>query len=295
MSSNPFLISAEQLADEIGRPGLSIVDASWYLPAQKRFGRPEFLAGHIPGAVFFDQDAVVDRTSDLPHTLPSAETFAASAGALGISHTDTIVVYDGMGLFSAPRVWWMFRTFGARDVRILDGGYPAWISGSRPVETGEPEVKPARFEAHFDAAAVASLEEMRAIVEDRSRQIADARPAGRFSADVPEPRPGVRGGHMPGARSLPASDLAADGRLKSPEALQRLFAEAGIDTDAPIVTSCGSGVTAATINFALASLHKSDVKLYDGSWTEWGSRPDTPAEGGPAGERPVNRSSRDAR
>ncbi|WP_279477963.1 3-mercaptopyruvate sulfurtransferase [Aureimonas sp. SK2] len=285
MSQNPFLISAEQLAAEIGHPGLSIVDASWYLPAQKRFGHAEYLVGHIPGAVFFDQDAVVDPTFDLPHTLPSAERFAEAAGALGLSETDTIVVYDGMGLFSAPRVWWMLRTFGAKDVRILDGGYPAWIAESRPVETGEPDVTPAEFHAVFDADAVASLDEMRAIVDSGSRQIADARPAARFSAEAPEPRPGVRGGHMPGARSLPASDLSDGGRLKSPEELKRLFEEAGVDLDAPVVTSCGSGVTAATINFALASLHKSDVKLYDGSWTEWGSRPDTPVEGGPASRR----------
>ncbi|WP_416355802.1 3-mercaptopyruvate sulfurtransferase [Aureimonas phyllosphaerae] len=285
MTSNPFLISTEHLAREIGHPGLSIVDASWYLPAQKRFAHPEFLAGHVPGAVFFDQDAVVAPSSDLPHTLPSAESFAKAAGALGIRHADTIVVYDGLGLFSAPRVWWMFRTFGAKDVRILDGGFPAWIAESRPVETGEPVIEPATFEATFDASAVATFDEMRAVVEHGSRQIADARPAARFTAEAPEPRPGVRGGHMPGARSLPASDLSVDGRLKSPEELSRLFAEAGVDVDAPIVTSCGSGVTAATINFALASLHKSDVKLYDGSWTEWGSRPDTPVEGGPASPR----------
>ncbi|WP_294646218.1 3-mercaptopyruvate sulfurtransferase [uncultured Aureimonas sp.] len=285
MTANPFLISADQLAGEIGHPGISIVDASWYLPAQKRFGHPEYLAGHIPGAVFFDQDAVVDPGSALPHTLPSADAFARAAGSLGIRETDTIVVYDGLGLFSAPRVWWMFRTFGAKDVRILDGGYPAWIAASRPVETGEPEIEPATFRASFDSSAVASLDEMRSIVDGGSRQIADARPAARFSAEAPEPRAGVRGGHMPGARSLPASDLSADGRLKSPEELARLFAEAGVDVDAPIVTSCGSGVTAATINFALASLHKSDVKLYDGSWTEWGSRPDTPVEGGPASPR----------
>ncbi|RIY01440.1 3-mercaptopyruvate sulfurtransferase [Aureimonas flava] len=282
MTTNPFLVSAQQLGAEIGRPGLSIVDASWYLPAQRRFAHPEYIAGHVPGAVFFDQDAVVDTASDLPHTLPSPAVFAQAAGALGIRRTDTIVVYDGLGLFSAPRVWWMLRTFGAKDVRILDGGFPAWVASGLPVETGEPDPTPARFEATFDAGAVATLDEMRAIVAGGSRQIADARPAARFHGEAPEPRPGVRGGHMPGAHSLPASDLSEDGRLKAPEALERLFVQAGIDLDAPVVTSCGSGVTAAAINFALASLHKSDVKLYDGSWTEWGSRPDTPVEGGPA-------------
>ncbi|WP_182421954.1 3-mercaptopyruvate sulfurtransferase [Aureimonas sp. ME7] len=282
MSANPFLISAEDLETHLGRPGLSVVDASWYLPAQKRFGHAEFLAGHIPGAVFFDQDEIADHATGLPHTLPTQAQFAEAAGRLGISHTDTIVVYDGMGLFSAPRVWWMFRTFGAKDVRILDGGYPAWVAGRGPIETGEASPAPAHFEAVLDRSAVVNLSDMRAIVSGSSRQIADARPLERFTAEAPEPRAGVRGGHMPGTRSLPASSLSHEGRLRPAEELTALFEQAGLDVDAPIVTSCGSGVTAATINFALASLHKADVKLYDGSWTEWGSQSDTPVESGPA-------------
>ena len=179
MTQNPFLISAGDLAEVLGRPGLSIVDASWYLPAQNRFARAEYDAGHIPGAVFFDQDAVVDPASSLPHTLPSPDIFAKAVGAMGISNTDTIVVYDGMGLFSAPRIWWMFRTFGARDVRLLDGGMPAWVAGGHPVESAAPAVSPTTFEPDFDRDAVADLSEMRRIVSEGGRQIVDVRPASR--------------------------------------------------------------------------------------------------------------------
>ncbi|NDV88757.1 3-mercaptopyruvate sulfurtransferase [Aurantimonas aggregata] len=280
MTQNPFLISPEQLAETLGRPGIAVVDASWYLPAQNRFARAEYDTGHIPGAVFFDQDAVVDPASSLPHALPKETVFAEAAGQMGISDTDTIVVYDGMGLFSAPRVWWLFRVFGAEDVRLLDGGFPAWQAAGLPVETETPSPTPAVFDAHLDRDAVASLDEMKDWVEMGGRQIADARPADRFAGEATEPRAGVRAGHMPGAASVPIGLVTEGGRLKSPEALRETFAAAGVDPDAPVVTSCGSGVTAAVLSLALASLGNADVKLYDGSWTEWGSATDTPVETG---------------
>jgi thiosulfate/3-mercaptopyruvate sulfurtransferase len=280
MIQSPLLISPDDLAARLGEPGLRIVDASWYLPAQNRAARAEFEAGHVPGAVFFDQDAVVAPGSPLPHTLPPADVFAAAAGALGIAETDTIVVYDGLGLFSAPRVWWMFRTFGARKVLLLDGGFPAWTAGGFPVETGVASPATATFTAAFDASAVATMDEVRGHVAARDTQIADARPLDRFAAEVPEPRPGVRAGHMPGARSLPIGLLAENGRLKSPEALRDVFAAAGVDPGQPVITTCGSGVTAAVISLALEAVGNRSSKLYDGSWTEWGSAPDTPVETG---------------
>ncbi|HDZ75127.1 MAG TPA: 3-mercaptopyruvate sulfurtransferase [Aurantimonas coralicida] len=280
MSQNPFLIAPADLAEHLGRPGLSIVDASWYLPAQNRLGRPEFDAAHIPGAVFFDQDEIVDPASDLPHTLPSPDAFAAAVGDLGVSETDTIVVYDGVGLFTAPRVWWLLRTFGAKDVRVLDGGFPAWQEAGLPVETGAASPEAVYFAASFDRSAVASLDEVKAAVMNGRLQIADARPAARFTGEAPEPRAGVRAGHMPGAFNLPFMALSENGRLKSEAALRAIFAEAGLDPAAPVVTSCGSGVTAAVLNLALESLGNRQCVLYDGSWTEWGSAADTPVETG---------------
>ena len=281
VSTNPYLISAAELDTSLGRPGLSVIDASWYLPAQKRFARAEFETAHVPGAVFFDQDAIVDPRSALPHALPSAADFAAAVGRLGVADTDTIVVYDGVGLFTAPRVWWMFRTFGAKDVRVLDGGFPAWREGGYDVEAGEPSPEPKPFHAALNGLAVSGLNDMRGLLRTAGRQIIDARPGERFRGDVPEPREGVRAGHMPGAFSVPFTELAENGRLKSADDLRRVFASAGVDPDAPAVTSCGSGVTAAVVNLALATLGNRDATLYDGSWTEWGSAPDTPVETGP--------------
>ena len=223
---------------------------------------------------------MVDPASSLPHTLPSPDIFAKAVGAMGISNTDTIVVYDGMGLFSAPRIWWMFRTFGARDVRLLDGGMPAWVAGGHPVESAAPAVSPTTFEPDFDRDAVADLSEMRRIVSEGGRQIVDVRPAERFAGQAAEPRPGVRAGHMPGAANLPFPLLGEDGRLKSPEALREAMQAAGIDPDAPSVTSCGSGVTAAILNLAFETVGNRNAKLFDGSWTEWGSASDTPVETG---------------
>lgn len=273
---SPFVVDADWLQSFLGKPGLVVVDASWYLPAQKRDARAEYDRAHIPGALFFDQDLVVAADSNLPHTLPPPELFAQFAGSMGISVDDTIVVYDGPGLFSAPRVWWMFRAMGAKEVFVLDGGFDAWHAEGRPVTDEATKVAPCVFMPDFDASRVATLAEMRAIVADGSRQIADARSAARFEGADPEPRAGVRGGHMPGAHNLPASSLAENGRMLPLTALRQKIEAAGIDLDRPVVTSCGSGVTAAAITLALESLGHQGSKLYDGSWTEWGGRTDTP-------------------
>jgi thiosulfate/3-mercaptopyruvate sulfurtransferase len=272
----PFIVSADWLGGRLGTPGLSIVDASWYLPAQGRNARAEYETSHVPGAVFFDQDAVVDPASTLPHALPDAGTFARHVGAMGIAADDTIVVYDGPGVFSAPRVWWMFRIMGARDVLLLDGGFDRWKAEGRPITAEPTRVAPNFFHGELKAATVASLEEVRRLLGSGNGQVADARPAGRFEGRDPEPRPGIRGGHMPGAKNLPGSTLSSGGSLLSPDELRRRFAEAGIDLSKPVVTSCGSGVTAAIVSLALETLGHPDHKLYDGSWTEWGGRSDTP-------------------
>ncbi|WP_245295515.1 3-mercaptopyruvate sulfurtransferase [Rhizobium rhizosphaerae] len=274
-SSLSPVVSFDWLEQRLGTAGVKVVDASWYLPAHKRDPKAEYAAAHIPGAVFFDQDAISDPTSSLPHTLPAPEAFAAAVGALGLSDSDTIVVYDGPGYFSAPRAWWMLSVMGAANVFVLDGGFDAWKAEGRPVSDAETAIEPAVFSARFDEKTVTSFQDMKSIVASGSRQIADARSAGRFSGEEPEPRAGMRSGHMPGARNLPIGQLTEGGKLKSPEALRETFTAAGIDLDAPVVTSCGSGVTAAVISLALNSLGHENHTLYDGSWAEWGSRADT--------------------
>jgi thiosulfate/3-mercaptopyruvate sulfurtransferase len=273
---SPFVVDADWLQSRLHTPGVSIVDASWYLPAQKRDPKAEYEASHIPGAVFFDQDLVVEPGSTLPHTLPSAKVFAQFAGSMGISADDTIVVYDGFGMFSAPRVWWMFRVMGANDVFVLDGGFDRWKAGGRPVTADVTKVAPCVFHASFDAGRVASLADMRGIVDGGTAQVADARSPGRFAGTEPEPRPGIRSGHMPGARNLPVASLSANGSLLPLPELKKAIEAAGIDLSKPVVTSCGSGVTSAVITLALESLGYRDNRLYDGSWTEWGGREDTP-------------------
>lgn len=277
-----FIVDADWLEKNLRKPGLSIVDASWYLPAQKRDPKAEYEAAHIPGAVFFDQDAVVDPDATLPHTLPDALTFARHVGSMGISADDTIVVYDGPGVFTAPRVWWMFRVMGVFQVFLLDGGFDRWKAAGRPVTAEPTKVAPCVFHAEFDEQRVASFEQMRDIVESGGSQIADARPAARFTAQEPEPRAGMRGGHMPGALNVPALSLSRDGSLLPEEELRKAFEGAGVDLSKPVVTSCGSGVTAAVLTLALETLGHRDNKLYDGSWSEWGGRADTPVETGPA-------------
>ncbi|MDB5570300.1 MAG: 3-mercaptopyruvate sulfurtransferase [Hyphomicrobiales bacterium] len=275
------LVSTQWLAERLGDPGLAIVDASWYLPAMNRDGKADFLAAHVPGAVFFDIDAISDHSTDLPHMMPAPEAFAAAVGAMGISDDKTIVVYDGAGLFSAPRVWWMFRTFGARNVFVLDGGMPKWLAEGHPTQSGEAASAAAAFKPAFEAGAVAGMADVRAAL-DSGAQVADARAPGRFDGTAPEPRPGLPSGHMPGARNLPVTALVADGRLKPPAQILEAFAQAGVDPDRPLITSCGSGVSAAIINIALAAAGKPAPRLYDGSWTEWASRPGASIEPKPA-------------
>ncbi|WP_054310999.1 3-mercaptopyruvate sulfurtransferase [Mesorhizobium sp. 1M-11] len=277
---SPFTVDADWLEQRLGQPGLSIVDASWYLPAQKRDARSEYDAAHIPGAVFLDQDAVSDQDSPLPHTLASPRDFAQYVGTMGISADDTIVVYDGPGFFSAPRAWWMFRVMGVFQTYILDGGFDRWKAEGHPVTAEPTKIAPGIFHADFDASRMASLEDMRRIVAGGETQIADARSPGRFAGAEPEPRAGVRAGHMPGAHNLPYSVLSENGVLLPKSKLREIVEQAGIDLSKPVVTSCGSGVTAAVITLALETLGHTDNRLYDGSWTEWGGLLDTPVETG---------------
>lgn len=280
---SPFVVSFDWLKQRLGDPGLRIVDASWYLPAQNRDGAAEFAAARIPGAVFFNQDKIVAPGSELPHTIPSPADFARAAGDLGLAETDTIIVYDGPGMFTAPRVWWLLQIFGAANTYVLDGGFDSWKAQGLPIETGEPAtLAPAEFNVTFNSRAVTSFDGMRTIVEDRTSQIADARGAGRFTGVEPEPRAGMRGGHMPGARNVPFSTLTEGGKLKPIKELRQVLEASGLDLDRPVVTSCGSGVTAAVITLALQSIGHRDNTLYDGSWSEWGGRQDTPIVTGEA-------------
>jgi thiosulfate/3-mercaptopyruvate sulfurtransferase len=266
------LVSPRWLAQALADRRVCALDASWHLPTAGRDARAEHAQAHIPGAPFFDIDALSDRASDLPHMLPDAQAFAQAMGALGVADDMILVVYDSVGLFSAPRAWWTLRTFGARDVRVLDGGLPAWRALGLAVESGAVTRAPASFAARLNAGSVAAMEDVRAALAAGSAQVADARSAERFAGKAPEPRAGLSAGHMPGARNLPMGGVLAQGRMKAPQEILAAFAQAGLDPDRPMITSCGSGVTAAVLNLALACAGKPQPRLYDGSWTEWASR-----------------------
>jgi thiosulfate/3-mercaptopyruvate sulfurtransferase len=274
------LVSTAWLADELGKPDLVIFDATKYLPNEGRDGATEFLTAHVPGARFFDIDEVADQDTDLPHMVPSPGRFAKLMGAMGVSNASRVVFYDQKGLASAARGWWLMGLFGHDEAAVLDGGLPKWRAEGRAVETGTAKpATPATFRPDFRAARLRGIGDVLRDVETGATLILDARANGRFTAAVPEPRPGMRSGHMPGAANLPYTDLLNPDQTLRPAAdLRARFAAAGVDGKRPVVTSCGSGVTAAILTLGLRLSGLPEGALYDGSWTEWGGRPDTPIE-----------------
>jgi thiosulfate/3-mercaptopyruvate sulfurtransferase len=273
------LVTTEWLARELGAGDLRVIDATIFLPGAGRDARAEYEAEHLPGAVFMDLDELVDSESPLPHMLPPAHKLASRMQSLGLGDGNRFIIYDSSPLHSSARAWWMLKTFGAHHVAILDGGLQKWKAEGRPLESGRPQMRHGHFTARRNDDAVADKDYVSGVVHSAGHEIVDARPAARFAGNSPEPRPGVEAGHIPGSKNLPQDRLFnPDNSWKSREELRSLFAEAGIDLDKPMVTTCGSGVTAAVLLFAAHLLGKEDVKLYDGSWADWGSDLATPKE-----------------
>ena len=282
LQTKTWLTETDELARELDAPDLVIIDASWHMPAENWNAYEEYLAEHIPGAIFFDIDEIADTKSGLPHMLPPPEKFSSRMRSMGIGDGSRIVVYDSAGLFSAARVWWTFRVMGVDDVSVLNGGLPKWKREGRPLESGPPRSRTSRhFTARRNLDLVRDVSDIKALLKDRSAEIVDARAADRFAGKAPEPRPGLRSGRIPGSHNLPfAKLLNKDGTLKTAPEIERLFEEAGVDLSKPVVASCGSGITASVLALGLAEIGHRRAAVYDGSWSEWGADQSLPIETG---------------